>query len=606
MLFRLLSKAIASPSGQVVPGEASAAFHAAVAEDAQRHQQRRNADQRRLRPKVPNDLAAVPLPCPLGASAPSLSASGVIPQLAGVDPAGAIGSSVGGWFWCAAATTAAAWQRARHGAPGQGQRENPRRRGRRGAAAAQRRARRSGTGELVALEEAVSARSAESSSSLMPRGEFQGAMNSSAWAEPAWLCLQEIHTVQHQQQQCAQFSEEPSTPSLPPGSSTDLAPTLSSGSYEEPSTPSLPLGSSTDFAKTVSSGSYEEIRQPMQLWPATPESTPPQSPRIEPCGNMMPLRPASTLLPANTPAIHIALPIAHLQARQLQAPGPAPRLAQVQLQRRLPPQTPQQVPLLQGLAQQGMAFQRPSSGREVDETAPWWTSAGADLVVAQLNKGDAERKRTLVRWIIEDAWSMATRRHGCRVVQAALDAAEGDERLALADHLRTRVVESLKSPHANHVLQRCIVVLPSERLNFVLEELQGRGAELARHRFGCRVLERIIEHCSSESTAVLVDEVLASVADLCRHEFGNYVVQHILEFGGERQRAHVAEALMPHVYKLAKHRVASHVVEKALLYCSADDKQLLMAAMSEGSKDLASLGRSLYGSFVVRHMSKPE
>lgn len=234
----------------------------------------------------------------------------------------------------------------------------------------------------------------------------------------------------------------------------------------------------------------------------------------------------------------------------------------------------------------------------------WWTVAGADALVEQLSRGESAERRALMKWITEQAWQMAIRRHGCKVVQKALEVADRSEQLAIAEHLRGRVLEALKSPHANHVLQRCIVLLPPDRLVFVLAELQGRGAELARHRFGCRVIERLIEHCDPQATIMLVDEVLSAAADLARHEFGNYVVQHILEHGTAVQKERVCAALKPQAYKLAKHRVASHVVEHALKYCSNDDRQKLLDAMTSDSKDLASLGRSLYGSFVVRQLGR--
>jgi pumilio RNA-binding family len=107
------------------------------------------------------------------------------------------------------------------------------------------------------------------------------------------------------------------------------------------------------------------------------------------------------------------------------------------------------------------------------------------------------------------------------VVQKAFEVAEtAAEREALAKPLQGHVVEAAISPHANHVLQKCIEVLPANQVQFVLQEMKGNAVAAARHRYGCRVLERLIEHCPWTQTADLVEEVLDNASQLCRHTFG--------------------------------------------------------------------------------------
>merc|ERR1712070_1226839 len=81
----------------------------------------------------------------------------------------------------------------------------------------------------------------------------------------------------------------------------------------------------------------------------------------------------------------------------------------------------------------------------------------------------------------------------CRVVQKALEFAEEEEVVALGLELQGRVREAIRSPHANHVVQKLVEVLPLPSLSFVAEEMLGAGPEIARHRYGCRVLCRLVE-----------------------------------------------------------------------------------------------------------------
>mmetsp|Transcript_56361 Transcript_56361/g.175040 ORF Transcript_56361/g.175040 Transcript_56361/m.175040 type:complete len:316 (+) Transcript_56361:55-1002(+) len=204
-------------------------------------------------------------------------------------------------------------------------------------------------------------------------------------------------------------------------------------------------------------------------------------------------------------------------------------------------------------------------------------------------------------------WALAQDPCGSRRVQQALEeAADDQERAGLAMELRGHVLEALQCPHANHVLQKCIELMPADRVQFVLAELKGHAVGAARHRYGCRVLERLIEHCSSSQTAGLVDEVLAGAQQLCRHTFGNFVIQHILVHGMADQRQKVASVLCADVQRLARHRVASHVVRCALVHCSPKDRQTLALAMSADAGEFADLAHHHCGSFVVREMKRAD
>jgi len=232
------------------------------------------------------------------------------------------------------------------------------------------------------------------------------------------------------------------------------------------------------------------------------------------------------------------------------------------------------------------------------------TAKEADALVAQLRDSDVSRRRMAVEHISRMAWAMALTRHGCRVVQAAFDAADAQSRLVLSEAIKGHVMEALRSPHANHVLQKCVAMLPPDRVRFVSEELGGHVREAARHPFGCRVLERLLEHCPHAQTQGLASEILGDVLDLCRHPYGNYVVQHVLEHGSQEDRSVIARALTPEVRRLARHKIASNVVEKVLLYCGEEDRKQLKAAMVGSPEELASLEHSNYGSFVVKEMRR--
>lgn len=332
-------------------------------------------------------------------------------------------------------------------------------------------------------------------------------------------------------------------PRLPP-----LAPQMAA-------TPSTPLASLTQAHWHIEPASEGETRDgrcasPSQLWPATPESTPPPSPRSG--WGLMAASSGATFMPTCLAA---------------------------------------------AAACSGNAF-----GAAL---APGGDVPGSDDdILAQLNGSDPRVRQRVMDWVVRSAWPMAATPSGCRVVQKVVEIAEAPERRLIADQLRGRVQEAVASPHANHVLQKCIALMPPEQLAFVPAELAGSAATLARHRYGCRVLERLIEHFPPSQVEGLVSEVVEGSEKLCRHAFGNFVVQHILEHGSRSQQKQVVDVLRADAVRLAKHRVASHVVKAALLRCGQDERASLAMALSADAGELSELTHHHCGSFVVRELRR--
>lgn len=227
-----------------------------------------------------------------------------------------------------------------------------------------------------------------------------------------------------------------------------------------------------------------------------------------------------------------------------------------------------------------------------------WTSRDCDWTNKQLMKPDCPQRRELLRQVIQDSWNLANSKNGTRLVQTALDVADYQEKQLLASSFQGRVWVALKSPHANHVLQKIVALMPPEKMQFVIDELTGRVAEAARHPFGCRVLERLLEHCSSEQNESILREVVSDVVELSKHAYGNYVVQHLLEHGSQQQRHQLLQQLICEAKRMARHKVASHVIESALVHAAHEDRQQLKAALAESVEALQSLSASNYGSFV--------
>jgi len=200
------------------------------------------------------------------------------------------------------------------------------------------------------------------------------------------------------------------------------------------------------------------------------------------------------------------------------------------------------------------------------------------------------------------AWDLSVCPSGKRLLEKVLSECRTSVQIQVLEQLRGRVWEASTSREANYIIQFCIEVLPSEHLQFVVEEIKDCAVTAAKNRFAVRVVQRLIEFCTESQTSSLVDELISRACDLCCHNSGNYVIQHLLEFGTDQQRHRLATRLAnDNIFRFAKDKVGNHVVSCALANCDTHDAQMLAKALKP---NLASLSRNCNGSFITKQLRR--
>ena len=197
-------------------------------------------------------------------------------------------------------------------------------------------------------------------------------------------------------------------------------------------------------------------------------------------------------------------------------------------------------------------------------------------------------------------WALSRDPRGCREVQQALEAAGSDEaRATLARELRGHVWEALRCPHANHVLQKCIVAIRPQASQFIIDELLCGGpngaSQAARHRYGCRVIERLIEHCPAQQVKRLIEDLVSDAVALSKHPYGNYVMQHLLEHGPPDQGRRLTRMLELHAHTAGFDCYARAVVSKALAHGVHADQVALARALLREPGLIATMARTRHG-----------
>ncbi|XP_044485311.1 pumilio homolog 5-like [Mangifera indica] len=126
----------------------------------------------------------------------------------------------------------------------------------------------------------------------------------------------------------------------------------------------------------------------------------------------------------------------------------------------------------------------------------------------------------------------------------ALEVIELDQKAQLVLELDGHVMICVYDQNGNHVIQKCIECIPTEKIGFIISAFQGQVATLSTHPYGCRVIQRVLEHCSDEQQGqCIVDEILESAYVLAQDQYGNYVTQHVLERGKSNERSQIINKL---------------------------------------------------------------
>eukprot|EP00929_Paragymnodinium_shiwhaense_P003663 TRINITY_DN10426_c0_g1_i2.p1 TRINITY_DN10426_c0_g1~~TRINITY_DN10426_c0_g1_i2.p1 ORF type:complete len:436 (+),score=59.19 TRINITY_DN10426_c0_g1_i2:131-1309(+) len=202
-------------------------------------------------------------------------------------------------------------------------------------------------------------------------------------------------------------------------------------------------------------------------------------------------------------------------------------------------------------------------------------------------------------------WSLSRNPKGCRDVQRCLEtAATEKERVAIARELQGHVWDALRCPHANYVLQKVSCLLKPSDIQFVVDEVVGKGVRAvchaARHKYGCRIIQRLLEHCTVCQVRSLVNSLLNDAVVTAMHPYGNYVMQHLIEYGTAEQRGALTRALVEHVGEAGRDEYACAVLSKAMVHGELQDQADLAIAIESVPGLFPSMACSRHGHVAAR------
>jgi len=220
----------------------------------------------------------------------------------------------------------------------------------------------------------------------------------------------------------------------------------------------------------------------------------------------------------------------------------------------------------------------------------------------ELLDAGGEEAAEAIREVSTSVCELAFDAAGSDLVLRALELASTEEARGLAVGLQGILREAARSANAGPVLEAVVGRLGAEGATLVAERLLPDGIGLALSLHGSSVLCCALAHCSADArVAALADVVLSTdLAALCSHKFGHSVATAILCSGLPHQRAAILAALGDNVQRFARHRYSSLVLNRALLQCSAWEREHLAAKVLEQHGAVIALACHVFGVDVVR------
>ena len=133
--------------------------------------------------------------------------------------------------------------------------------------------------------------------------------------------------------------------------------------------------------------------------------------------------------------------------------------------------------------------------------------------------GNSDQRRELANKLVGHILPLSLQMYGCRVIQKvrssaflavflylikilisvsydfdlhlfqALDVIEIDQKIQLVQELDGHVMRCVRDQNGNHVIQKCIECVSTERIGFIVSAFHDHVATLSTHPYGCRVIQ---------------------------------------------------------------------------------------------------------------------
>ena len=159
---------------------------------------------------------------------------------------------------------------------------------------------------------------------------------------------------------------------------------------------------------------------------------------------------------------------------------------------------------------------------------------------------------------------IATHRHGCCVLQRAIDAASQDQRNALVDKIVENSVALVQDAFGNYVVQY-VIDLNDFSINSRLAQIFILNMKkLSTQKFSSNVIEKCIQQNSEEAKLDMIKEIgkRENIAVMILDQYANYVVQRALSLAPVEMQHGIIDRVKMYIDELKKDQCGKRVLAK--------------------------------------------
>ncbi|CAM9281125.1 unnamed protein product, partial [Sphacelaria rigidula] len=148
---------------------------------------------------------------------------------------------------------------------------------------------------------------------------------------------------------------------------------------------------------------------------------------------------------------------------------------------------------------------------------------------------------------------VATHRHGCCVLQRAMDAATKEQSRMLVAQVCINALQLMQDPYGNYVVQYVLGTCGREEADTLVTVPLGKVAMLSMQKFSSNVIEKCMDRASEEVIVKYVHELAdpAAMRPLLQaslfDQYANYVIQKTLQLAPRDAALTLVESIREHL-----------------------------------------------------------
>ena len=191
--------------------------------------------------------------------------------------------------------------------------------------------------------------------------------------------------------------------------------------------------------------------------------------------------------------------------------------------------------------------------------------------------------------------------HGTRVVQKLLEKIiENEEFLNYFISLLTpNLKDFIVDQNANHIIIKYINMVPTSKINFIVQFIIDNIFELSKKKHSCCVLQKCIECSDQEQKKRLLKAIAFISLKLLDDQYGNYVIQYCLNVCDYEINKIIANNFLNDFVKYSTEKYSSNVIEKCLDCCDEETKELIVMKCCDVNI-IRTLLFDVYGNYVLQ------